>query len=53
MILFLDLTSENNSLIPQIKTEPKEEAITVIKSQPQNTGTIITQVCVLLYMLYV
>ena len=53
IILFLDLTSEKKQLIPQIKTEPKEEAITVIKSQPQNTGIIITKVCELLCCIYV
>ena len=52
MILFLDLISEKKPLIPQIKIEPKEEDITVIKSQPQNTGTIITKVCVLLCCMY-
>ena len=32
-----DLTDEEKSLIPKVKTEPEEEAVT--KSQPEYTGT--------------
>ena len=41
LILCLDLTDEEKSLTPQIKTEFKEEAATVTKSQSESTGTAI------------
>ena len=34
-----DLTNEEKSFIPKVKTEPKEEAVKVTKSQPEYTGT--------------